>query len=132
MRLVLENCERAFNVLDCLQISERINIPVVFDTHHHACYRHHNPHINLKGGRHYMSKVVDTWKQRGIRMKCHVSSQADDKRIGAHSDLITSIPNYILNIPHNHGIGIDIMVDAKAKESAIHDLWTKYPQLAPH
>ena len=38
-RLVLENCERCFSITDCLKISNRINIPVVFDTHHFTCYK---------------------------------------------------------------------------------------------
>ena len=38
-KLVLENCEKIFNIEDCLSISKKINIPVVFDTHHFECYK---------------------------------------------------------------------------------------------
>ena len=38
-RIVLENCEKCFSIEDCLYISQQINIPVVFDTHHFECYK---------------------------------------------------------------------------------------------
>ena len=38
-RLVLENCEKCFSIIDCLDVSKKINIPVVFDTHHYECYK---------------------------------------------------------------------------------------------
>ena len=34
-RLVIENCEKSYSVEDCLRISDMVNIPVVFDTHHY-------------------------------------------------------------------------------------------------
>ncbi len=49
-RLVLENCEKNFNIEDCLRVSQMINIPVVFDTHHHACYQRLHPREALGDG----------------------------------------------------------------------------------
>ena len=45
-RLVLENCEKCFSIKDCLKISDKVNIPVVFDTHHFECYS--NYYIQMK------------------------------------------------------------------------------------
>ena len=47
-RLVLENCERCFSIEDCLKVSESIDIPVVFDTHHYECYNILHPDEELK------------------------------------------------------------------------------------
>ena len=44
-RLVLENCEKNFSIEDCLEVSDKVNIPVVFDTHHFECY---NFYIKMK------------------------------------------------------------------------------------
>jgi len=74
-RLVLENCEKCYNIEDCLDISERINIPVVFDTHHYTCYNLLHPDLKpkLKKESYYIPKILETWKRRGIKPKFHVS-----------------------------------------------------------
>ena len=56
-----------------------------------------------------------------IRPKFHISEQAIDKKKGAHSDYVETIPNYLLSLPD-----IDIMIEAKAKEQAVLYLYGKY------
>ena len=65
-RLVLENCEHAFHVRDCLDVSSRIGIPVVFDTHHPLLRRHQTKLEMVK----YM-KDVYTWARRGIKQSSY-------------------------------------------------------------
>ena len=127
-RLVIENCEKSFSVLDCLIISSRINIPVVFDTHHFNCYKDLHPEEIFQPPEYYIPLVLDTWTRRGIKPKFHVSEQGSGKR-GHHSDFIDTIPNYLLEIPDKYNINIDIMIEAKKKELAIFKLYQKYPQL---
>ena len=38
-RLVIENCEKCYNVEDVLYISDITGCPVIFDTHHFDCYK---------------------------------------------------------------------------------------------
>lgn len=121
-RLVLENCERSFNIEDCLALSSIVHIPVVFDTHHHECYRINHPNEPLADGAVYFNQVLATWAERGIRPKFHVSEQGEGK-VGHHSDVVTSLPPYLLT-PH---VPIDIMVEAKAKEQALFYLFQRYP-----
>lgn len=127
-RLVLENCERCFSIKDCLEISRKINIPVVFDTHHFECYKKLHPDEKFKSASFYMLFILNSWKRRGIKPKFHISEQGSG-RCGHHSDYIEVIPNYLLKIPEKYGVDIDIMVEAKMKEKAIFKLYDKYPFL---
>lgn len=127
-RLVLENCERCFSIKDCLDIAERIQIPVVFDTHHYDCYVKLHPEESLEKPEYYIPKILETWKIRNIKPKFHVSEQGCGK-IGHHSDYIETIPDYLLNIPQKYNTDIDIMIEAKKKEKAIKKLYEKYPFL---
>jgi UV DNA damage endonuclease len=115
-RLVLENCEKNFSVEDCLYVSEKTGVPVVFDTHHYECYKHFHPDEveSLKPARDYMPQVLETWRRRNIRPKFHISEQRLGGPVGAHSDFIQYIPKYLLELDH-----IDIMVEAKMKEQAV-------------
>ena len=47
-RLVLENCERCFSVADCIEISKKTGVPVIFDTHHYTCYNILHPDETLE------------------------------------------------------------------------------------
>ena len=130
-RIVLENDERSFNVVDCLRISEIVNIPVVFDTHHHECYIKINPDFKMPTIDTLLPLILNTWHKRSIKPKFHVSEQSCCGRIGAHSDYINNLPNYLLDIPTKYGVEIDIMIEAKAKESAIFKLYDKYSNINP-
>ena len=127
-RLVLENCEKCYSIEDCLRISERINIPVVFDTHHYECYKILHPDEPILPPAEYMPHILETWKKRGIKPKFHISEQGCG-RVGHHSDYIKKIPEYLYEIPKKYGTHIDIMIEAKAKEKAIKKLYKKYPAL---
>jgi len=128
-RIVLENCEKCFSIVDCLHISTRCGVPVVFDTHHFSCYNALHPIESKDIGNYpgiYMDAILKTWTRRGIKPKFHISEQGCGK-VGHHSDFIDTIPHYLLDIPFKFGISIDIMIEAKMKEQAISILHKKYP-----
>tara|TARA_X000000950_G_scaffold103335_1_gene130383 strand:- start:872 stop:1858 length:987 start_codon:yes stop_codon:yes gene_type:complete len=127
-RLVLENCEKCFSIQDCLDVSAKINIPVVFDTHHYDCYNIMHPQERFDDPSTYMEAILNTWTKRNIKPKFHVSEQGSG-RCGHHSDYIEVIPKYLLEIPEKYNLNIDIMIEAKAKEQAIFKLYDKYPFL---
>lgn len=127
-RLVLENCEKCFSVEDCLWVSQRVGVPVVFDTHHYQCYCKLHPSETFKPAADYIPLILETWMKRDIKPKFHVSEQGSG-RVGHHSDFIEIIPEYLLEIPEKYGVDIDIMIEAKMKEQAIFRLYAKYPSL---
>ena len=126
-RLVLENCEKSYSIEDCLKIHESTGIPLVFDTHHFDCYILLHPDEEFSPASEYIPQILDTWSQKGIKPKFHVSEQGSGK-IGHHSDYIDILPQYLLDIPERYGIEIDIMIEAKMKELSIQKLYEKYPQ----
>lgn len=113
-RIVLENCERQYNIIDILRMARTVKRPVVLDTFHHECFEKiYNVDIPIKK---YLKMIVDTWQ--GVRPKFHVSNQAQDKsHIGAHSDYVESIPQYLVDLSKK--LPIDIMIEAKCKELAV-------------
>lgn len=125
-RLCIEPCERQYNLEDAIDISFDCKIPIIFDTHHDACYRELHPEYQPEDVADQLPVVVETWKGRTPLF--HISEQKEGARIGAHSDFINTIPRYLLDMLQE-GTSIDLEVEAKAKEEAIFSLQQKYPSL---
>lgn len=128
-RLCIENCERCYSVEDCLVISDRCGIPIILDSHHFDCfnmlYRKKDP-IDISI---ILPKILEGWKKRDMTPLFHIAEQRPGDRVGAHSDFIEKIPEYMLSIPEKFGMSVDIEVEAKMKEQAIMRLYEKYPSL---
>lgn len=124
-RIAIENCEKQYNVEDCLYIAEECNIPVIFDIHHHNCYNTYHK-INLDAND-YIPYIIDSWKDR--RVLCHISDQKDGARLGAHHDYVQSIPAFFFNMLDSYNVGVDIEIEAKAKEQAIFKLYDTHRDL---
>jgi UV DNA damage endonuclease len=127
-RVCIENCERCYSIKDCLYIAETCEIPLIFDSHHYECFNLINPDKKLDIND-LMERIVETWKRRGMTPLFHISEQREGARIGAHSDFIETIPEYILTVPDRYGVDVDIEVEAKMKEEAILHLYELYPYL---
>jgi len=114
-RLALENCERQYSTEDCIDMAYDCHIPVIFDTHHDACYRCLHPTYQPEDVIDQMPAIIDSWSGRTPLF--HISEQRPDARIGAHSDYIESIPSYLYEVLET--TSLDIEVEAKMKEQAI-------------
>lgn len=111
-RLVLENDDRCFSLKDCLEASQLTGLPVLLDVFHHALF---NNGESIKTAALSASK---TWqKQDGVFM-VDISSQAKNKKRGAHADYLDKkIFEKFLN--KTIMIKKDIMLETKNKEKAV-------------
>jgi UV DNA damage endonuclease len=109
-RLVIENDEKNFSLDDVLEISNSINIPVIYDNLHNICYGDNNYNINE-----IYKKVKATWKPEDGSMKVHYSQQAEGKKRGAHSSTIFTkgFLNYYDEVKE---FNPDIMLEVKDKD----------------
>lgn len=113
--IVIENDDKIFNVKDCLYISDKLNIPFVFDYHHHIC----NPVPNVEN---YMENILKTWK---TIPKMHFSSPKNEtkREFRSHNDFINCDEFIVfLNLMRKYNIDIDVMIEAKAKDEALFKL----------
>jgi UV DNA damage endonuclease len=120
-RIVLENDEISFNVQEILPTCKRLDIPLVFDWHHHDLNpgngvsklenRKNLPTQSL------LEEISETWKKRDIRQKMHYSESQEGAvtlmQRRAHSADIKAFP------PCLH-MDVDLMIEAKNKERS----WT--------
>ena len=112
-RLTIENDDKAsmYSVKDLMYIHSKINIPIVFDYHHHTF----NTGDLIE--QHALELAITTWP-KGITPAVHYSeSKALHEnnikiKAQAHSDYITTLPD-------TYDMGVDIMVEAKQKDLAI-------------
>jgi UV DNA damage endonuclease len=130
-RLVVENDDRSFGLVDVLALSERTGLRVVWDVLHHRC---HDP--ARMSNRDALAAALATWKD-GTVPKIHYSSprlDVEERRVPigrrverrlvlpqlrAHADLIDPIgfEQFLLDAPASRDF--DVMLEAKAKDLAL-------------
>jgi len=130
-RLVIENDDRTFGLVDALPLARAIGRPVVFDVLHHHC---HDPEgLTVSEA---LPLALDTWPE-GVRPKIHYSSPRTvlgekERKVGrrvertpvlpqlrAHADTIDPIGfEELLRGPLGER-DVDIMLEAKAKDLAL-------------
>jgi len=123
-RLAIENCEKCYCVRDCLTMAQECNIPLIYDCHHYYCYNRLHPDEKTEDIEDMMGEIVETWKGRSPTF--HVSEQAINKRVGAHSYLVEEIPVHMLKVPLDYNVKLHIELEAKGKEIAIKHLKNNY------
>ena len=134
-RLVIENCESAYNIDHCLYIAKQCQIPVVYDLHHYECWKLQKLLPEQSPIEEVFPEIIASWSYGhrvdtdNVRILMHISEQASGKRMGAHSDYITVIPEFLFNLIMKYDVKVDLEIEAKMKEQAIFRLYQKYPFL---
>ncbi|MGY3716885.1 UV DNA damage repair endonuclease UvsE [Sutcliffiella cohnii] len=125
--IMLENDDTTFHIQYTLYLCEKLNIPLVFDYHHHIA-NHDNENWEEE-----WERIVSTWSHSPLPIKMHISSPKDDKMFRAHSDYID--PDMFmdfLNKIKGSVPEIDCMIEAKMKDHALFQLvkdLKKYPNV---
>lgn len=111
--IAIENDDKSYTIEDCLYLSEKINIPIILDYHHHIC----NP--SKKSLEELLPKILATWKETP---KMHFSSPKSKlkKEFRMHHDYIDRVEFLkFLKILKKENKDIDIMIEAKKKDEAL-------------
>ena len=122
-RLTVENDDKAncYSVVDLHKVHQRTGVSVVFDYHHHKF---------CDGGlseRAALHLAASTWPA-GIRPCTHYSESARDRE--GRAVAATAHSNFVDGPVDPHGLEIDCVVEAKAKELAVIQLITGVNQSA--
>jgi UV DNA damage endonuclease len=108
-RLTLENDDRAYTPGDLLPLCQEMNIPFVYDVHHHRCLP------DGTGEEQVTELAIDTWNREPL---FHISSPKEGwpgRNLRKHHDYvdINDFPKFWLNFD------LTVEVEAKAKELAV-------------
>lgn len=122
-RLTVENDDKAncYSVVDLHKVWQRTGVPIVFDYHHHKfCDGGLSEHDALH-------LAASTWPV-GIRPCTHYSESARERE--GRDVSATAHSNFVDGPVDPHGLEIDCVVEAKAKELAVIQLTTGVNQSA--
>lgn len=119
-RLTVENDDKAalFSAKDLHRVWQRTGTPTVFDSHHYE--------VGAKSEISYeesISLAASTWPA-GVRPVCHLSNSA--KIFEGKPVAITAHSDYIHKPFNDCGLGLDVVIEAKAKELAVFDYIRKF------
>lgn len=115
--IMLENDDTSFTLEDTLYLCEKLDIPLVFDYHHHLAH-HQNPNWET-----HWERVVRTWKHSPLPIKMHISSPKSQQAFRHHSDYVDAAMFFdFLHAIKGSVPQIDCMIEAKRKDEALFQL----------
>lgn len=109
-RLVIENDDFRYDLLDCLKINEEVDIPIIFDAFHNEC-------MGQIPQREAITLSAETWKKSDGVLMIDYSNQQPNSRKGKH---ISSLdPGQFKQFMRTtKGLDFDIMLEVKDKEKS--------------
>ncbi len=112
-RLVIENDERLYGVLDCLRISEAAGMPILFDDFHFRLKDDGIPYSEA------LALTRATWREADGVPLVDYSSQQPEKRFGSHA-LTLDEADFAAFLERIGTDEVDVMLEIKDKnESAL-------------
>ncbi len=108
-RLVIENDDRCYNFKDCLNISAKVGIPMVFDVFHHEANNSGETTKEVFG------LFTSTWKQEDGLPMVDFSSQLPSDRKRKHAETL-NLEIFKEFLEETDPFDFDIMLEIKDKE----------------
>lgn len=126
-RIVLENDDKSYTASETLKLCNELNIPMIFDAHHHLC----NPDgLTVEE---LLEPIFETWENQSLPPKIHYSSPKSQSSIRSHADNIESTAFYDFLIKAKKlDKDFDVMLEAKNKDIALFKLMDdlkQYPNI---
>lgn len=110
-RLAIENDDRLFSLKDCLLISRRVGIPVIFDSFHHICLNNGEDMFSA------LKLASSTWRESDGVLMVDYSSQEVGEKVGRHASSI-DLSDFKEFLDCAGGLDFDIMLEIKDKEAS--------------
>ncbi len=119
-KIVIENDDVSFDIIDTLQLAKDLKIPMVLDYHHYIC-NHQDEQL-----KDYIDEIFKTWDNTLYFPKIHFSSPKNKKEKKAHHEDI-DVDTFIEFIESIKGKipNLDVMIEAKGKDEALFKLVRK-------
>lgn len=113
-KIILENDDKTYNILDVLEICEELKIPMVLDYLHYKCNNNGEDLVKL------LPRIFATWDNSGFVPKIHFSTSKSKKEKRSHSFYI-NYKDFIkfLKILATFNKDVDIMLECKGKDEAL-------------
>ncbi|MBB6452316.1 UV DNA damage endonuclease [Salirhabdus euzebyi] len=125
--IMLENDDKIYTTDDLLYVCEKLNIPFVFDLHHHKAN-----HEDFNWEKDW-NRIVDTWSHSPLPVKMHISSPKSEKQFRHHADYINAdMFRGFVEAANGSTEKIDCMIEAKKKDEALIQLMNaleRHPQI---
>jgi UV DNA damage endonuclease len=113
----LENDDKTYNIKETLFACEQENIPMILDFHHYMANKGEHDISN------YLDRIFNTWKFSSLPPKVHLSSPKSEKEYRSHADYVSlAFVRPFLEAAKELNQDFDIMIEAKAKNLAMHQL----------
>jgi len=112
--IMLENDDTSFTLEDTLYLCEKLDIPLVFDYHHHlAHYRNADWEV-------HWNRVLQSWRHSPLPVKMHISSPKSQQAFRHHADFV-DVKMFFQFLKEIKGSvkQIDCMIEAKRKDEAL-------------
>ncbi|SDJ69317.1 UV DNA damage repair endonuclease UvsE [Sediminibacillus albus] len=112
--ILLENDDKSFHIEDVLYLCEKLEMPAVFDLHHHQANHH------LPEWMDYWERIVGTWHHSQLPVKVHFSSPKNQQQFRHHADYVDA--NMVMEFAKKVSgsvTQVDCMLEAKQKDLAL-------------